>query len=74
MEKPVRLFADYANLYTGNLPKFGGNWNNGTNAGTFYLNVNYSASNANSNLGTHLTLSSIITSYLTPNHTLVQMA
>ncbi|MGN1369746.1 MAG: hypothetical protein ACI4WX_12825 [Aristaeellaceae bacterium] len=29
----------------------GGNWNNGANAGVFYLNGNYSRSNANSNIG-----------------------
>lgn len=34
----------------------GGNWTNGTNAGTFYSNVNYSTSNSNSNIGTHLVI------------------
>ena len=42
------------NLYTGNCANFSGNWNNDDNAGPFYLNVNYTTSNSNSNLGTHL--------------------
>lgn len=29
----------------------GGNWNNGTNAGVFYLNGNNSRSNVNTNIG-----------------------
>ena len=29
----------------------GGNWNNGTNAGVFYLNGNNSRSNSNTNIG-----------------------
>lgn len=29
----------------------GGNWNNGANAGVFYLNGNNSRSNANTNIG-----------------------
>ena len=29
----------------------GGNWNNGSNAGVFYLNGNNSRSNANTNIG-----------------------
>jgi len=33
---------------------FGSNANNGTNAGTFYWNVNNSSSNANRNIGTQL--------------------
>lgn len=32
----------------------GGNWSNGANAGLFCLNVNNSASNANSNIGGRL--------------------
>jgi len=44
--------ADNSNLYAGYLANFSGNWNNGDNAGPFWLNVNYSTSNANSNLGT----------------------
>ena len=32
----------------------GGNWGNGANAGLFYLNVNNSASNANTNIGGRL--------------------
>ena len=45
---------DYTNLYTDYLPIFSGNWNNGTNAGTFHLNVNYSASSSHPNIGTRL--------------------
>lgn len=29
----------------------GGNWNNGANAGVFYLNLNNARSNSNTNLG-----------------------
>lgn len=29
----------------------GGNWNNGSNAGVFYLNLNNAASNTNTNIG-----------------------
>ena len=29
----------------------GGNWNNGVNAGVFYLNGNNSRSNSNTNIG-----------------------
>ena len=32
----------------------GGNYNNGTNAGPFYLNGNNAPSNTNSNLGSRL--------------------
>ena len=34
----------------------GGNWNNGTNAGVFYLNGNNSRSNVNTNIGFRSTL------------------
>jgi hypothetical protein len=30
---------------------FGGNWNNGLQAGSFYWNLNNAASNANRNIG-----------------------
>lgn len=33
---------------------YGGNWDNGANAGLFYLNVNNAPSNANSNIGARL--------------------
>ena len=33
---------------------FSGNWNNGTNARTFYWNLNNATSNVNRNIGTHL--------------------
>lgn len=45
--------TDNTNLNTGYLPNFSGNWSNSDNAGTFYLNVNYTTSNSNANLGTH---------------------
>ena len=32
----------------------GSNWNNGTNAGTFYWNLNNSVGNRNRNISTHL--------------------
>jgi hypothetical protein len=43
--------TDNTNLNTSHLPNFSGNWNNGDNAGVFQLNVNYTASNTNSNIG-----------------------
>jgi len=51
--------ADNTNLYTGNCANFSGNWNNGDNAGTFQLNVNNTASNSNSNLGTQQMFNSV---------------
>jgi hypothetical protein len=33
------------------VPLRGGNWNNGANAGLFYLNLNNARSNSNSNIG-----------------------
>lgn len=47
-------FADYASLYAGYLPIFGGDWNDGADAGAFRLNVSYSASNVNSGVGARL--------------------
>lgn len=32
----------------------GGNWDNGSNAGLFYLNTNNDSSNSNSNIGSRL--------------------
>lgn len=34
--------------------QLGGNWNNGTNARTFYWNLNNTSSNVNRNISTHL--------------------
>ena len=48
---------DYSNLNADHLPNFSGNWNNDLNAGTFYLNVNNSASNTNANISGHLKFS-----------------
>lgn len=50
----ISIFFYWANLYTGHVPNFGSNWNNGTNAGTFQLNVNNSPSRVNANITTHL--------------------
>jgi hypothetical protein len=36
------------------------NANNGTNAGTFYVNANNDSSNANRNIGSHLAVSSTV--------------
>lgn len=33
------------------MPNCGGNWNNGANAGVFYVNLNNHRSNSNSNIG-----------------------
>lgn len=46
----------YRNLYTSHLANFSGNWTNTSNTGTFYLNVNHTASNSNSNYSRQLTL------------------
>lgn len=43
---------------------FGGNANNGTNAGRFYWNLNNASSNANRNIGAHLAV--VVTRYNTP--------
>ena len=45
---------DYTNLNASCVTNFGSNWNNASNAGTFYLQVNNDTSNANANRGTHL--------------------
>ena len=34
--------------------QLGGNWNNGSNTGTFYWNVNNNSSNRNRNISSHL--------------------
>lgn len=47
-------FADCASLYASGLPSFGGYWISGAYAGTFQLNVTYSASNSDSYLGGRL--------------------
>ena len=49
--------TDYTNLYASYLPQFSGNWNNGSNAGTFYLNVNNSTSNTDANITAQLMFS-----------------
>lgn len=48
---------DYTNLYSSYVTYFGSNWSNSSNAGTFYLNVNNSTSNSNSNISSHLLFS-----------------
>lgn len=52
---------DYTNLYTSCVTKFGSNWNNASNTGTFQLNVNNTASNSNANITAHLKFSKVIT-------------
>ena len=47
-------FTDDADLNASRLPYFGGNWNNGDNAGVFRLDVSYTASYANSYFGGRL--------------------
>lgn len=39
---------------------FGGNWNNGTNDGLFYLNCNNDSSNANTNIGSRILYNALI--------------
>ena len=46
--------CDHSNVNTSRLAHTGGNRNNGSNTGAFYLNVNNSASNTNTNIGSHL--------------------
>lgn len=52
-----KTHKDYTNLYSSYVTKFGSNWSNSSNAGTFYLNVNNSTSNSNSNISSHLLFS-----------------
>jgi hypothetical protein len=47
-------FTDSAYLYASRLPSSGGDWNNADDAGVFYLNVNYSTSYSNADLGGRL--------------------
>ena len=45
----------YANYNSGwRVLHVGGNWNNGGNAGLFYINANNSSSDTNSNVGARL--------------------
>lgn len=46
--------TDNGNVNDSRVANAGGNWNNGSNAGAFHLNVNNSTSNSNSNIGAHL--------------------
>ena len=41
-------------LQGANTTQRGGNWNNGSNAGPFYWNLNNTSSSRNRNIGTHL--------------------
>ena len=54
---------DYTNLYTSCVAKFGSNWNNTSNAGTFHLNVNNATSNSNTNITAHLLFSGFTNIY-----------
>ena len=47
--------CDNVNVNASRLAHTSGNYSNGANAGTFYLNVNNSTSNTNANIGSHLT-------------------
>jgi hypothetical protein len=47
-------FADYAGLFAGCLPVFGGDWSYGAGAGAFLLGVICSASDSGSNVGARL--------------------
>lgn len=42
------------------MPLLGGDWNNGSNAGVFNLNLNNARSNANRNIGFRSALPSIV--------------
>lgn len=48
------VWADNGNVNASNFPNFGGNWNNGDNAGPFYANFNNSASETNSNISSRI--------------------
>jgi len=45
------------------VPYRGGNWNNGSDAGVFYLNLNNPRTNSNSNLGFRAALSLLPDAY-----------
>lgn len=47
-------YADYAALYAGRLPRFGGNRNDASSTGAFMLSVGYSASSYGSDIGARL--------------------
>jgi hypothetical protein len=49
----IGLFV-FANLNASNLPNFSGNWTDTSNAGGFQLNLNNSATDTNSYIGSHL--------------------
>lgn len=46
---------------------FGGNANNGTNAGLAYVNSNNTPSNTNSNIGSHLSFKHLTSGLCLPN-------
>lgn len=59
------LGVDNTNVSSdGQVPNFGGNWNNDSNTGPFQLNCNNSLSNSNANIGGRLTYISTIASYM----------
>lgn len=57
--KVPKTQKDYTNLYASCVTKFGSNWSNASNTGTFHLNVNNTSSNANANITTHLKFSDL---------------
>lgn len=46
--------CDNSNLYTSCVANFSSRYTNGTNAGTFNLNLNNATSNSNANIGSHV--------------------
>jgi hypothetical protein len=46
----------------------GGNWNNSTNAGLFYWNLNNTSSNTNVNIGSQTLISIFILASYFPHH------
>lgn len=49
-------WCDYGNVNASNFPNFGGNYDNGDNAGCFNLNFNNSATETNTNIGSRISL------------------
>lgn len=53
--KLKKLQTDYTWQNSGtHVAKFSGKWNNASKCGTFYWNLNNTASNSNTNIGAHL--------------------
>lgn len=54
MGNEVCRYNDEKKLESWLTTQLGSNWNNGTNSGSFYWNVNNTTSNRNRNIGSHL--------------------